>query len=108
MNEPPERHSGEAMAGYAVMLLPLLGLVVAFHNRAFESLGWRGGQYSQAYLATVAFALLAGARLRIREPGSPWRSFGHGMILAGVTGLILMVVIVVLLGRALSGYTFVS
>jgi hypothetical protein len=101
------KRPGMAFLGYAVALLPLVGVLAAFHTKAFAGLGWHGGQYAKAFLAGTAVAVLGGAALRAWQPGSVWRSVGHGVLLAGVTGAVLILIFLIWVGYAVSHMTFV-
>ena len=93
------------LAGYVAGLLPLAAILVVFRGGSLHGAGWRGGQYAQAFVVVTFVALVAGAAVRARDPR--WRPFGTGLILAGVTGLLLIAVAVGLLVYALSHARFV-
>ena len=102
----PPRRPALALFGYVAGLLPLIAIIAAFQKRALDGVGWRGGQYAEAFLAVTTCAIMAGAVLRARQPDSTWRSFGLGMILAGVTGTVMVAIILTLVGSALSHFSF--
>jgi hypothetical protein len=99
------RRPGVALLGYGTTLLIMVATVACYQNQALDGLGWHGGDYADLFLALTGFAVLAGAVLWSRPPGSPWRSFGFGMVLGGLTGGVFVVLIMVLVGIALSHTT---
>ncbi|GAA0539188.1 hypothetical protein GCM10010172_20480 [Paractinoplanes ferrugineus] len=96
-----------AFLGYVVTVVPLAGIVAAYQNRAFEGVGWHGGQYAEAFVVGTLVLLVAGAVLQAWPAGSAWRSVGRGILLAGVTGIFLTLIFMVLVGYALSHMRFV-
>jgi hypothetical protein len=98
----PRKRPGVVLLGYAVMALVMVAMVAAYLTHALDRLGWHGGDYSQSFLALTGFGVVFGAVLWARPPGSPWRSFGFGLVLGGLTSGALTVLVVVLIGVAFS------
>jgi hypothetical protein len=96
------RRPGVALLGYGTTLLMMITMLVAFQSRTLDDLGWHGGEYAETFLAVTGGSVVVGAGLWTRPPGSPWRSFGFGMVLGGLTGGVFVVLVVVLFWVALS------
>lgn len=99
---PPPKRPGVAFAGFLLPCLLLLAVVLAYQAEYLSGLGWRGGEYAYAFLGVALGAALAGGLLKLVQRGSPWRSFGSGLLLGGTLGVVLTIVIIVLFVIALS------
>ncbi|MET1075536.1 MAG: hypothetical protein ABWY11_23005 [Umezawaea sp.] len=93
-------HPGAKFAGFALPLLLIALLVAAHSHDYFGSLGWNGGEYLSAMAWTVVGVLVVGAAL-LAAPRA-WHSLGVGMLLGGSAGVLLGLVLLVLVGVALS------
>jgi membrane protease YdiL (CAAX protease family) len=96
------RRPGVALLGYGTTVALLVAMVIAYRTGVLDGLGWHGGQYAETFLALTGFAVVLGAVLWSKPHGSPWRPFGFGMVLGGLTGGVFVVLLVVLIGIALS------
>ncbi|GLY69899.1 hypothetical protein [Amycolatopsis taiwanensis] len=111
MNELDQRkpkRPGVAFAGFLVPVV-LLGLVVlGLSRQVFWDTGWRAGEYAYAFAGIAIGAILVGCVLRILPPGSPWKSFGSGMVLGGTLGVVLTIVlgVVIMIAFSQSNWTF--
>lgn len=102
MSETRTRRPGVALLGYGTTVLVMVAVVAGFQNGALNDLGWHGGQWAETFLALICFAVVCGAVLWSKPPGSPWRSFGFGMVLGGLTGGGFVALLLVLIGNAMS------
>lgn len=99
---PPPKRPGVAFAGFLLPCLLLSSVVLAYRSEYLAGLGWRGGEYAYAFLGVALGATLTGGLLKLLRRGSPWRSFGTGLLLGGTLGVVLTIVIIVLFVIALS------
>ena len=94
-----------AAAGFLTAFGVMVVVLFAMFNESLYALGWRGGEYATLFLVVTFASLVGGAFLRTRPE---WRSFGKGLIVAGVAGLVIMVGAMFLAGYAFSKWNSVS
>ncbi|MDQ0379938.1 hypothetical protein [Amycolatopsis thermophila] len=90
---------GVAFLGFALGAGLPAAVVVALARDALADLGWRGGEYTYAFLGVACGAVGAGCLCRLARP--PRRSFGTGLILGGVLGFAAAIAVAVVLYLAL-------
>lgn len=95
-----EPHPGVKFTGFALPLVLIALLMVAYGHDYFGSLGWDGGEYLSAMAWTVVGVLLVGACL-LAAP-TAWRSLGVGMLIGGSAGILLGFAFLVLVMVALA------
>ncbi|AYY14007.1 hypothetical protein EF847_16150 [Actinobacteria bacterium YIM 96077] len=104
MNELDQRpkRPGVAFAGFALPFVLLVSVALAYQAGSFAGIGWHGGEYAYAFVGVAAGSVLVGSLLIFARPGSPWKSFGSGMLLAGASGGVIAIAIIVLFMIAFS------
>ncbi|WP_106190770.1 hypothetical protein [Umezawaea tangerina] len=93
-------HLAVKAAGFALPLLLIALLVVAYDHDCFGSLGWDGGEYLSAMAWTDVGVLFVGAAL-LAAPAA-WRSLGVGMLVGGSAGILLGIAFLALLMVAIA------
>lgn len=91
---------GVAFAGFLVPSALLAFLALAYWQQYFAGLGWRGGEYAHAFIGVAVGAVLLGCLLKLLRP--PWNSFGSGLVVGGLLGIVAVIAIVVLFLVAVS------
>ncbi|WP_158853570.1 hypothetical protein [Saccharothrix deserti] len=106
LDQRKRKRPGVAFAGFLVPCVLLSAVMLGYRSGYLAALGWRGGEYAYAFIGVAVGAVLVGCLLKLVRP--PWNSFGTGMILGGVLGVLSTIAIFVLVMIALSRWGGVS
>ena len=95
-----DRRRGAILAGFLFPFALLTLIAFAYRNDSFASIGWRGGEYANAFVWTAIGSIVVGAVVRLTAE-APWRSIGSGMILLGSIGMLVVIALGLLILMAL-------
>ncbi|MBG0561660.1 hypothetical protein [Actinoplanes aureus] len=82
-----------AIAGFGTAVGVLLSAVLVFAVDVFEGRGWRDGEYVYLFVVFSVAALVLGGLLAVLPQ---WRSFGKGLAMGGLVGVLVILAGIVL------------